>query len=286
MHKAEELKKKLEAEDRQVAEVQAAVSGLINYAGVLTWNGGKEYLPDLRDIVAGMTAMWAPEDIIYDFNEPSRIQEEAANQIKTAVRKKAPCPTVTGEQALDIIRGLSIHAEALEKEGYPLAFWQCCRLARRLREDFTGHTSQPLVLQGDFTPDESTRFVRFGTTDRDHIMHGRVGKTPVLIFNEPVPAEKIPEGWYSFHLSGRNIRDSDILWSFPQHNTYTGSILSKTDFLPCNRQMMRIDGQFTAIRDLITLEGFCQQYGFHPQDLDRLFPEMAMEPAQGGMTLV
>lgn len=50
--------------------------------------------------------------------------------------------------------------------------------------------------------------------------------------------------------------------------------------------MMRIDGQFTAIRDLITLEGFCQQYGFHPQDLDRLFPEMAMEPAQGGMTLV
>ena len=47
--------------------------------------------------------MWAPEDIIYDFNEPSRIQEEAANQIKTAVRKKAPCPTVTGEQALDIM---------------------------------------------------------------------------------------------------------------------------------------------------------------------------------------
>ncbi len=281
----EELKKTMQEEDRQAAEAQAAISALIDYAAVLAQNGGKEYLPDLRDVVSGMAAMWAPEDFIYSFNEPTRMQREAAKQITAAVRKRT-CTAITGEQASSIIRGLSIHAEVLEKEGYPLAFWQCCRLARRLREDFTGPTSQPLVLQGDFIPDESERFVRFGTTDRDHIMHGQICRHPVLIFNEPVPAEKIPEGWHGFHLSGRNIRDADRLWCFRQPNDYTGSVLSQMDFLPGKRRMMRIDGQFTAFRDLISLEEFCRQSGFQPQDFDRLFPEMAMEPAQGGMTLV
>ncbi len=276
--------KGLQLEAQKGADALAAVAALLQYAAFLSQHGGKEYLPDLRDVVETMACTWAPEDFIHAFDEPTKMEQETRKAFNTAVRRQAAAPP-TGEQAETIIRGLSLHAEAMAEEGWPLQVWQCCRVARRLREDFTGHTNQPLVLQGNFEIDESERFMKFGCMDREHVMEGRLCGYPVLVFRDPVPAEQTPEGWHCYHLSGRNIEASDRLWSVvPQHD-YAGSVLMAENLIQTKRNMMRIDGRFTMRTDLISLGNFCEQHGFRTEVLDRLFPEQEMERSQGGITL-
>ena len=163
--------------------------------------------------------------------------------------------------------------------------WQCCRIARRLREDFAGQTVQSLILQGNFEIDESDRFMKFGSKDREQVMEGRLYQHPVLVFCDPVPAGQVPDGWHCYHLSGRNIEVSDRLWSvMPQHD-YTGSVLTQADLIHTKRNMMRIDDRFKLSGELISLENFCERYGFRAEIFDRLFPGQETVLSQGGITL-
>lgn len=127
--------------------------------------------------------------------------------------------------------------------------------------------------------------MKFGSMDRDHVLPGRLFQYPVLIFNEPVPAGQVPEEWYSYNLSGRNIRESDRMWNFMPKYDYVGSVLVPEKLVRTRRNMMRIDGRFTMDRETVSLESFCEQNGFQTDHLDRLFPEMETEQIQGGMTL-
>ena len=177
----------------------------MDYAAILAKNGGRDFLPDLRDMVNEMLWLWAPEDAAAGMG-PTVLQKEYHKKINAAVKGQPAELRVSARQAGAIVRGLSIHAEEMNGQGSLLSIWQCCRLAKRLREDCTGQTEQPLALHGDFEIDESPRFMKFGSTDRDHVLPGRLFQYPVLIFNEPVPAGQVPEEWYSYNLSGRNIR--------------------------------------------------------------------------------
>ena len=256
---------------------------LVEYAAVLAKNGGREFLPDLRDMVNEMLWVWAPEDAADSLQAPTALQKEYHKRINSAVKRRAA--NISAGQAKAIVRGLSIHAEEMNEQGHLLSIWQCCRLAKRLREDFTGQTEQELVLRGNFEVDESPRFMKFGSTDRSHVTEGRLLQLPALVFNEPVPAEQVPEGWQCYHLSGRNVQESDRMWNFMPRHDYTGSVVAQAGLIRTARNMMRIDGQFVMNREVVSLESFCQRHGFQVEKFDRLLPEMGMEPAQGGMTL-
>ena len=59
--------------------------------------------------------------------------------------------------------------------------------------------------------DESERFMKFGSKDWDHLQGGWLPGKDVQAFNIPVPDEQIPEGWHSYHLTGRNFGHIDKL---------------------------------------------------------------------------
>ncbi|MCX4373602.1 MAG: hypothetical protein OSJ58_17635 [Dysosmobacter sp.] len=271
-------------ETPEMTAVMAAVNALVDHAAILAKNGGRDFLPDLRDLVNEMLWVWAPEDAAAGMG-PTVLQKEYHKKINAAVKGQPAELRVSARQAGAIVRGLSIHAEEMGKQGSLLSIWQCCRLAKRLREDCAGQTEQPLALHGDFEIDESPRFMKFGSMDRDHVLPGRLFQYPVLIFNEPVPAGQVPEGWYSYNLSGRNIRESDRMWNFMPKYDYVGSVLVPEKLVRTRRNMMRIDGRFTMDRETVSLESFCEQNGFQTDHLDQLFPEMETEQIQGGMTL-
>ena len=261
----------------EMTDAMAAVDALVEYAAVLAKNGGREFLPDLRDMVNEMLWVWAPEDAADSLQAPTELQKEYHRRINAAVKRR-PSETVIGAAQTDaIVRGLSIHAEEMNEQGHLLSVWQCCRLAKRLREDFAGQTEQELVLRGKFEVDEGPRFMKFGSTDSDHVTEGRLLQLPALVFNEPVPAEQVPEGWQCYHLSGRNVQESDRMWNFMPRHDYTGSVVAQAGLIRTARNMMRIDGQFVMNREVVSLESFCQRHGFQVENFDRLFPENIME---------
>lgn len=265
-----------------MASVQTGVNALVDYAAVLAKHGGKDYLPDLRDLVNEMVWVWAPEDDIITPGEPTRLQQEFHQKINSSVRKALSKAAISSEQAEAVVCGLSIHAEKMADSGNLLSVWQCSRLAKRLREDFVGQTSQPLILRGNFMIDESDRFMKFGSVDQDHVMTGWLWRHPTLVFNNPVLADQVPDGWHEYHLSGRNIRNSDRIWSVIPQQDYTGSVLAPGELVKTKRNMVRLNGQFTMSGEVIPLNEFCEQHGFKREDFDRLFPEQ--KQIMGGLS--
>lgn len=278
-------------EEQTIAEMQECIEALVNYAAILSKQNVKEYLADLGDLIHSMLWVWAPEDYIDPRSKSTRLQGEYSRRIMTAARcSKASVFTskLSDKQLSAIIHGLSIHAEnaAAEREDL-LEVWQCCRLARKLREDYSEQTPQSLELQGNFITDESDRFTKFGSTDPDHVVQGMVRRCPVLVFNAPVPADQLPEGWCCRHLTGRNIQHVDgIQKSLPESN-YVGSVLSPCEVIWGSREMQRISNQFSMSSEFICLDEFCKKIGVQTPSLDGLFPDFEESPAQvlGGMTL-
>lgn len=273
------------SEELLAADVMAGVSALVDYAAVLHRYGGRDFLPDLRDLTADMIWVWGPEDEMESPEGQTELQREYYKRITAAEKRPLAKAVITARQAEAIVRGLSIHAEEMAEQGDLLPVWQCCRLARHLREGFNGETQQPLVLYGNFEIDESRRFMKFGVRERDQVTQGLLCEQPVLVFNDPIPAEQVPDGWYCYHLSGRNIRASDRLWSVSPRYDYVGSVLTQTELIQTRRNMIRVDGQFTMDRNPVSLDGFCEQHGFQTEDFDRLFPEREMRQSRGGMSL-
>lgn len=278
-------------EEQTMAEMQACIEALVNYAAILSKQNVKEYLADLGDLIHSMLWVWAPEDFIDPRSKSTRLQGEYSRRIMTAARcsKIAVSSSQLSDKQLNaIIHGLSIHAEnaAAEREDL-LEVWQCCRLARKLREDYSEQTAQSLELQGNFIIDESDRFTKFGSTDPDHLIQGMIRRCPVLVFNAPVPADQLPEGWCCRHLTGRNIRRVDGIWKSLPESGYVGSVLSPSEIIWGSREMQRIASQFSMSSEFICLDEFCKKIGVQTLSLDGLFPDWEGSPAQilGGMTL-
>jgi hypothetical protein len=277
--------------EQNMLEIQACIEALVNYAAILSRHDGKEYLPDLRDIVSSMIWVWAPEDFITPGFRSTKLQEEYAKKITAAARssKTAAFPSELSDKQLEaIVRGLSIHAEhiATARENL-LEVWQCCRLAKKLRADFSGRTSQALTLRGNFTIDETERFLKFGSVDPDHMVQGVVKRYPVLVINTPIPLNDVPLGWYCRHLTGRNIQCADQIWRSLPESGYVGSVLSPVELIWGKRETQRIPGQFSIKSGFISLNDFCENNHFHIPDTGKLFPEWEAEQKQtlGGMTL-
>lgn len=278
-------------EEQNMAAVRECIKALVSYAAILSSQNAKEYLPDLKDVVNSMLWVWAPEDFIDSRDKPTRLQEEYARKIMIAARSsKASVSSskLSDKQLGAIIRGLSIHAEsaATVRENL-LEVWQCCRLARKLREDYSEQTPQSLELQGNFIIDEAERFTKFGSIDPDHVVQGMVRRCPVLVFNAPVPAEQLPEGWCCRHLTGRNIQHVDGIRKSLPESGYVGSVLSPCEIIWGSQEMQRISNQFSMSSELICLDEFCKKIGVQTPSLDGLFPDFEESPAQvlGGMTL-
>lgn len=286
-HDAESM---MTEEDAQRSMLIAeAISPLISYAAVLWHQEKKDFLPDLRDLVDEMVWVWAPADGADQPNAPTRLQEDCQRRITSAIRSIKPAVQpvpLTGEQAEAIVHGLSVHAQEMSGQDSLLSVWQCCRIAKQLRTDYSGQTDHPLTLQGNFVIDESERFTGFGCQDRDHVVQGRVSGRPVLVFSDPVGVEQIPEGWQCYHLAGRNIRESTHLWKFIPRDNYAGTVLSPTKLLNSKRPSARIDGQFELLPGVFRLEAFCEQHGLTQKNLDELFPKtQTMEESAPSMTM-
>lgn len=278
-------------EEQTMVEMQECIEALVNYAAILSKQNVKEYLADLGDLIHSMLWVWTPEDFIDPRSKSTKLQGEYTRKIMTAAR----CSKVTvsssklsDKQLSAIIHGLSIHAEnaAAERDNL-LEVWQCCRLARKLREDYSGRTSQALTLRGDFTIDESDRFTKFGSIDPEHLIQGAIRNCPVLVFNAPVPADQLPEGWCCRHLTGRNIRHVDGIQKSLPESGYVGSVLSPCEIIWGRRETQRIASQFSMSSEFICLDEFCKKIGVQTSSLDGLFPDWEESPAQmlGGMTL-
>jgi len=59
------------------------------------------------------------------------------------------------------------------------------------------------------------------------------------MFRDPVPEDAVPEGWYSYHLAGRNIMKADkLLTSVPEKN-YIGTVLSPCRLMDAGQQELQ-----------------------------------------------
>ena len=119
-------------ETPEMTAVMAAVNALVDHAAILAKNGGRDFLPDLRDMVNEMLWLWAPEDAAAGMG-PTVLQKEYHKKINAAVKGQPAELRVSARQAGAIVRGLSIHAEEMGKQGSLLSIsfqwrkWGCGR---------------------------------------------------------------------------------------------------------------------------------------------------------------
>lgn len=105
-------------ESPEMTAAMTAVNTLVDYAAILAKNGGRDFLPDLRDMVNEMLWLWAPEDAAAGtLQGPTALQKEYHKRINAAVKGHPAELLVSARQAGSIVRGLSIHAEEMGKQG-------------------------------------------------------------------------------------------------------------------------------------------------------------------------
>ena len=105
------------SEELLAADVMAGVSALVDYAAVLHRYGGRDFLPDLRDLTADMIWVWGPEDGMESPEGQTELQREYYKRITAAEKRPLAKAVITTRQAEAIVRGLSIHAEEMAEQG-------------------------------------------------------------------------------------------------------------------------------------------------------------------------
>ena len=105
------------SEELLAADVMAGVSALVDYAAVLHRYGGRDFLPDLRDLTADMIWVWGPEDGMESPEGQTELQREYYKRITAAEKRPLAKAFITARQAEAIVRGLSIHAEEMAEQG-------------------------------------------------------------------------------------------------------------------------------------------------------------------------
>lgn len=247
--------------------VQTGLSAMIDYAAVLSARGEQNAVLDTRDLAIEMLYFW--RDSIYHTYEKGLVgvERQYTGKFDQAVRlaeRTRQAPAFSGEKAGDILQSLTIHATEVTDNEDAFSVWECCRLAKRLLEEYPQYKG---IFCGDFTVDESERFMKFGSKDWDHLQTGSLLGKEVLVFNSPVPDEQIPEGWHSYHLAGRNFEQIDKLLKAVPENGYVGTVLSPHILIRASYQSRQIRDQFLCHYGYTSLAEYCQQIHLPQPDM-------------------
>ena len=238
--------------------VQSGLSDMIDYAAVLSARGEQDAVLDMRDLALEMLHFW--RDPVYDTYEKGydRLEQQYTEKLDQAVQQAGDsrqCPPFDEQKAANILGCLAIHAEEVTQNNDNFSIWECCRLAKRLREEFP---QQAGIFQGDFVVDESERFAQFGSKNWEQLQEGWLLGKPVLVFSHPVPEEQVPEGWHSYHLAGRNLYRADKLLKDMPESGYVGTVLSPYSLIRASYQSRQIQNRFGCCGGYVSVAEFCE----------------------------
>lgn len=243
------------------ARVRPALAAMPEYAAVLAARGELSAVLDTRDLAAEMLHFW--QDLVYltyekGFEKVERQYLEEFDRAVSAAQEAGQASALSDEAAAGIYQGLAIHAEAATENGDSFSVWECCRLANRLTKD---HPAQSGIFRGNFTADYRQCFTNFGSLDHAHLKEGFLLGRPVAVYDHPVPDEQIPQGWHSYHLAGRNIRNvSKLLKSVPEQG-YLGTVLSPYSLIRARYQSRQVKEPFGMFAGYVSMEEFCERLG-------------------------
>ena len=243
------------------SRVRPALSALPEYAAVLAARGEHNAVLDTRDLAAEMLHFW--QDLVYltyekGFEKVERQYLGEFDRAVSAAREAGQAPALSDEAAAGIYQGLALHAEAATENEDGFSVWECCRLAKRLAGDHPAHSG---AFTGNFTVDYSDRYTRFGSLDHAHLHEGLLLGRPVAVYNHPIPDEQIPQGWHSYHLAGRNLRNASVLLKEMPEQGYLGTVLSPYALIRARYQSRQIREPFGMFAGYVSMEEFCDRHG-------------------------
>jgi len=266
-------------------DAQSALSAMIDYAAVLAVRGEANAVLDTRDLAQEMFHFW--RDPVYEtyergYKKVERQYMERFDQAVSAAMESRQAPAFDSGKAHSVLRGLAIHAEEVTQNEDAFSVWECCRLAKRVAEE---HPDQCAVFSGDFTVDYSERFTKFGSQDWEHLQEGWMLGRRVLVFNSPLPDGQIPEGWYSYHLTGRNLSHIDRLLKTVPEKGYVGTVLSPHVLIRASYQSRQFQNHFGWYGGCVSLTEFCKNNHLPQPDMSGIFPEQQTQTMKmGGLT--
>lgn len=260
---------------------QASLSDMIDYAALLTTRGEQDAVLDIRDLALEMLRFW--RDRVYETYEKryAAIEQQYTEKFDQAVQRAAKAeqpPVFNGKMAANLLNGLAIHANETADNEDAFSVWECCRLAKRLLDEYPQYKK---IFRGSFTIDESERFTAFGSQDQEHLQEGLLLGRHVLIFNSPVPDGQIPDGWHSYHLAGRNLYHADKLTKAVPEDNYVGTVLSPHVLIRASYQSRQIQNQSMLYGGYVSLKEFCASYHLPQPDMSSTVPE----PQEESMTM-
>ena len=270
--------------DKQFAEVQqdmrTALSVMIDYAAVLAARGERDAVLDTRDLAQEMLYFWRdPVYLLYErgYEKVERQYLERFDQAVDTAIESRQIPAFDSDQAYSLLRSLAVQAEEATQNEDVFSVWECCHLAKRVIEDYPDLRT---VFNGDFTPDYNDRFTNFGSQDWQNLHEGQLLDKPVLVFNNPVPDEQLPEGWHSYHLAGRNIWNANTLLKTPPEKGYAGTVVSPYVLIRASYQSRQLKEPLGMIMGQTSMDKFCERHRL-PQPTQAEAPRIGME----GMSL-
>jgi len=267
-------------------KVFTGLNAMTGYAGVLAARNEEDALLDLRDLAFEMQWFW--RDCVYSEYEKGGIKQEQQYREKfdnavSLARETGQPPLFDGQKAGAVLKALDVHAtEDLLGNGNYFTVWQCSRLAKRLQEEYPRVRTE---FGRRFPADYSERFRKFGCQDLKHLDIGIVLGQDVLMFRDPVPEGAVPEGWYSYHLAGRNLMKADrLLTSLPEKN-YIGTVLSPYRLLDAGQQELQPQDLVIGFWNVLSLTDFCESRHLPEPDMSGIFPDQRQVIQSTGITL-
>lgn len=131
---------------------RSALSAMAKYAEVLASKGEQSAVQDIRDLAWRMIYFWYdPVYLVYE-RGLEKVERQYMEQFDQAVANSSvPGHTASfsSEDAKAIFRGLALHAEETTDNEDALSVWKCCRLAKRLGEDYP---EEKELFFGNFIP--------------------------------------------------------------------------------------------------------------------------------------
>ncbi len=258
-------------------EMRPCISGLMDYAANLALTDDQSLLPDLREMVVSMGPFWEDSGDERIGWRQTREQHygEAFDQVVSAAQESGQAPVMDSKKIEQIFAGLNYHAEERSADLDTYSIWQCCRMCRRLQQEWEGKTERPLVFNGGFEVDYSDTFTNFGCKSPEDVQYGKLFGRPVLIFNHPIDLENIPSLWHCYHLTGRDIVHPDKLVDAVPEEGYAGTVLSPFSLKRPSCHSRQISEQFRFSGMHVTLDAFCQWERVPCPDLNGVFQEQS-----------
>ncbi len=207
-------------------EAQSALLAMTKYAALLSSRGDKTTVGDMRELAEKMLHFW--RDPIYDVYERGyeaveRQYLEQFDQASTGTFMPAHAVQFSGKDAKTIFRGLALQAMESEDNEDELLVRQCCRLAKRLGEEYP---QEMVAFHGDFTPIYDEQLASPDTPEDECIYRITLFDKLAMLFDCPVPEEWVPRKWNVYHLSGTSLTCPARLSKSMPESGYVGTVLS------------------------------------------------------------